>query len=503
MFKTKHTANKCLLYIVKLLPAVVALILAFLAPIRMDDWAWATSTGMERFHTFFSNYNGRYLGNLLILALSRSDILWYVCVTVSIALFTLCLQKTAGSKSLAVYMAAPAMLFTMRTKMFHQFIMWRSGFSNYVPPVLIVIIYIALIADIMNDNPPEYKKGLSIFTFVLGVSGALFMEHVTIYSLLLGVTVILYSKIRFNRVYSAHIAYLAGTAIGSVIMFSNSAYLNIFNGNDANHYRTIGGSSLSYTIFSNATRISRWLLEYNVSILTALVLLFTAAAVMFFKTKAFSNTKRKWIKTILVYEYVYLVFCWVFLFDTGLRLGTEFDAPRLIAAVLSYIGFVSLACILGFNRNTKTKLLMSLLSSGALTVPLFVTTPISPRCLIPSYIMLTLCICTLVGNLCPLFSKKSSCGVTAAFIAIFVAGSVYSCIGWGNVHYYENMRVDYINNQISQNKSTIYILEYPEKLKGFTRGCDYIEDTVWEKRFCEYYGIDTETKRIEYTQVIK
>ncbi|MGN0522319.1 MAG: DUF6056 family protein [Eubacterium sp.] len=503
MFKRKYTLNEYLTFFAKLLPAIAALILAYYAPIRMDDWAWATSTGIERLDSFFSNYNGRYLGNLFIMALSRSDILWYISVVLAVMLFTFAIQKITESKSLTVYMFIPAMLFVMRTKMFHQFIMWRSGFSNYVPPILIAVLYIMIISNVMNDDAPEYKKGVPIITFILGITGTLFMEHVTIYALLLGVTVMVYSKIRFNRVYAAHASYLAGVALGCIIMFSNSAYLNIFKGNDANEYRTIGGSSLGYTIFSNATKISRWLLEYNVGLLTAFIVLFTILTFFYFKTKDFSDKKKKKIKIILGLQYAYAVFCWLFFFDTGLRLTAAWDAPRLIAAVLSYIGFVSLAVMLEFDRKTKTKLLFAILSAGALTVPLFVTTPVSARCLIPSYIMLILFASVLLNAALPLLSKKAFCAATAAVIAVFVAGSLYFCIGWGNVHYYENQRVEYINSQLESESSTIYILEYPKRFQRFTYGCDYIEDTVWEKRFCEYYGIDYETHNIEFTKEIK
>lgn len=503
MLKNKYTKKDYLTFAAKLIPLIAALILAIFAPARMDDWAWATSTGDERLESFFSNYNGRYLGNLFVIALTRSDVLWYICVVLAVWFFTIAIQKIAENKSLITYMFVPAMFFIMRTKMFHQFLMWRSGFSNYVPPILITIIYVAMISDVFGDTPPRYKKSYALAGFILGLTGALFMEHVTIYALLLGVTVMIYSKIRFNKVYAAHAAYLAGTIAGCIIMFTNSAYLNIFNGNDANDYRTIGGSSLGYTIISNAYKISRWLLEYNVGILIVLIVLFTIISASFLKNKNFSTTKRKWIKTILGYQYGYFAFCFLFFFDTGLRLTRDFDIPRLIAAVLSYIGFVSLSIILEFDRKTKTKLLFAILSAGALTVPLFATTPVSPRCFIPSYIMLILFGSFLLNEVSSITTKKAFTGVTAAIIALFTAGCLYFCIGWGNVHYYEQQRIDYINTQLAANEKTIYILEYPKKFSRFTYGCDYLENTVWEERFCEYYSIDYNSQNIEYTKGIK
>ena len=45
--------------------------LAFLFPLSGDDWAWGSSIGMDRLHTLFRDYNGRYAGNLAALLLTR------------------------------------------------------------------------------------------------------------------------------------------------------------------------------------------------------------------------------------------------------------------------------------------------------------------------------------------------------------------------------------------------------------------------------------------------
>ena len=49
--------------------------LCFLYPYTGDDWAWGSSIGIERLNTWFDNYSGRYFGNLIVLALTRSNIL--------------------------------------------------------------------------------------------------------------------------------------------------------------------------------------------------------------------------------------------------------------------------------------------------------------------------------------------------------------------------------------------------------------------------------------------
>lgn len=42
-----------------------------LIPYACDDWAWGSSIGIERLERFFAGYNGRYLGNLIVIAITR------------------------------------------------------------------------------------------------------------------------------------------------------------------------------------------------------------------------------------------------------------------------------------------------------------------------------------------------------------------------------------------------------------------------------------------------
>ena len=37
----------------------------YLSPLRLDDWAWGSSVGIERLKTFFPDYNGRFFSNTL------------------------------------------------------------------------------------------------------------------------------------------------------------------------------------------------------------------------------------------------------------------------------------------------------------------------------------------------------------------------------------------------------------------------------------------------------
>ena len=65
-------------------------ILCYLFPYTGDDWAWGSKIGIDRLNNWFENYNGRYVGNLIVLAMTRSNLLKAVimsfCLTGIVAL---------------------------------------------------------------------------------------------------------------------------------------------------------------------------------------------------------------------------------------------------------------------------------------------------------------------------------------------------------------------------------------------------------------------------------
>ena len=66
---------------------LIAVCLVYLFPYSGDDWAWGSSLGIDRLNKWFDNYNGRYAGNLLVLALTRSNILKTIIIAIALTLF--------------------------------------------------------------------------------------------------------------------------------------------------------------------------------------------------------------------------------------------------------------------------------------------------------------------------------------------------------------------------------------------------------------------------------
>lgn len=96
---------------------------------------------------------------------------------------------------------------------------------NFVPPVLIFLIYFEFVA---KKTLCEETGSISILTTVtmvpLCIIAQLFSEHNTIFHVLFAGGVIIYGLVKTKKVKIADALALCSFAVGALIMFSNSAY---------------------------------------------------------------------------------------------------------------------------------------------------------------------------------------------------------------------------------------------------------------------------------------
>ena len=86
-------------------------LLCWLFPYTGDDWAWGSKIGLERLHLWFDNYNGRYAGNLIVLAMTRSNLLKTVIMSFCLIGIAFCAECIFKKKW--VYYASLVMLVLM------------------------------------------------------------------------------------------------------------------------------------------------------------------------------------------------------------------------------------------------------------------------------------------------------------------------------------------------------------------------------------------------------
>ena len=120
---------------------VVLLILCSLFPYTGDDWAWGSALGIERLKTWFDNYSGRYVGNLIVLALTRSKILKTVVMSGTVTGIIVLINNITKKQRGAVWIITLLLVF-MPVGLLKQSIVWTSGFANYATSIFFILLYV-------------------------------------------------------------------------------------------------------------------------------------------------------------------------------------------------------------------------------------------------------------------------------------------------------------------------------------------------------------------------
>ena len=487
-------------------------VLVYLFPYSGDDWAWGSQIGLNRLNVWFSAYNGRYLGNLLELALTRSELL-NMAVTAIFLVGACFLPKLySESKSVTAYIMGAALFLIMPKEVFVQSVAWTAGFSNYVPPIVLTMLYFALIRNIFDENKPEYRPWALVLSAVTGFASTLFMENVTLFVVAISALVIFYVFIRFKKLMAVHAVHFVSSVIGAVVMFSNSAYRNIASGEDT-YRETAAEGGIVATIGANSKEIFECFFSENI---TALVILSVLCAALYFvfarntqdrlkKLIAASSTGINVLSLVLIYFKSRFVH-WAFFIDSGKSTIITTLIFVLIAGV--YFATASLCIFLCVECNkAKLKTLLLLISIPVLIAPLAVVTPIGPRCFFPPYLMLMgVCVMLFVYLQDKLkISREAEKGIAVSLISVCAASLVFVFSIYSTIHAYDVKRNESVRKQVEAGSKNVIICQLPYNSYVWTGNPD---KEPWSTRYKLFYGIDKDVtfefvSREEFNEFVK
>ena len=489
----KNIKNNWKLYLFYTFLFAFLFVLTYYFPYSNDDWAWGSSVGLERLQSGFKDYNGRYLGNLLVILLTRSNILKSLFMTITYFGIGYLIKKIVNKNNNGIMVFSILMLFLINRFVFRETIVNTSGFTNYTFNILLVLIFIAYIKDLFKKIDFKEKRYNLVLLFILGVTSTLFMEHITTYLLALCVFICIYSYIKYKKIPKSYLVYFAGVIIGSIIMFTNGAYLHVVKGDD--FYRTVTTKqSLIVTMARNYfNKIQTNAFSRN--LITNLVV----SILMFGITYKFltNNKVTKWKKYSLELLNYISVFYSVFLiignmFDFKVVTGTSHYVTGFMTAI--YCLSLLLIVLLIFFDNSKyydksigCKLVFYMVSIVIILGPLLVLTPVGYRCSSPAIVIYIL-LASELYNL--LIADKNGYILRIMLLVLVIVLGSYLHI-YHNVYVSNNERYESIKKQISMNMNPVYI-----KRNGYEK---YIwknnpVSETWEKRLLDFYGLDTNVR---------
>lgn len=447
-----------------------------------DDWAWGSSIGIDRLKSGFSMYNGRYLGNLLVLALTRSNILKTVVMSGTFLLIIFLFEKYSEGKW-ALFFSSGLLLLLPQTVM-KQAVVWTSGFTNYTVPTALLLVFGIYVLYTLRTDGKKQSVPVSVGLLFLGLSASLFMENYTIYSIVLSVIVTVIGRLRFKRFFIPYIAYSVGAVAGAVVMFSNGAYGAIADKTDT--YRTIAGSGLLSTLKNNYlnTIVPELIMKNNWLnlVLTGVCL------VLFIKTKDSwkKNLHKKAASVCISGMICFNVFS--FMVEIGQLLRSSSEAFLSVQAMVAtaYMICVCVFVLLVGYQYEDIGVVFWLGSIACITAPLLIVTPIGGRCFFITYVY-TIGLTVGLIKLCkPKAEELDRLAKRYMSLVCMVGYAFFLIVNYKN-YYSEQDRVTYVKNAAEEGQTTIAIPWLP--YTDYVHVGEPFSETWLMDRYRLFYGI--------------
>lgn len=490
--------------IIFVLAFVFLFFLCYLFPYTGDDWGWGSEPGIQRLNNHFRDLNGRYLGNLAVIALTRSNLLKTTVMSATLFITSLFSYRIAGEKRWEAFAVLFFAILATPRLVFRQAVVWTSGFANYVLPIPFLLAYLYLIKDVAQDGDISYKKRHIPYVAFLGFAGTLFMEHVTLYQIGFSALLIAYLLFTRRKVYSVHISYFIGSLLGSILMFSNSAYRNIVDETDT--YREIPKSllgMLKYAANAFEKTIYQQSMFNNIVLNTVLAIFIILLAIEFTNRE---NSKNK-LKNLVVwlcagcctayplYAILTVVYVgWPLPGDARTRFEVIFTLVTAAAFVI-----ITLLCIT--DKPKRRRMLFELLSIAILIVPLFFVQPIGGRCFFITYLFFAIYLTELVSYL---LGGKERASIYRSVSSVFLLLCVCFCGYYASIFIpiakADRMRTEFVLSQVEESVTPVLVPNLP--YNGYLWMPTPRSGTFWDTRFRVFHGIDNSVtlKAITYKE---
>lgn len=468
---------------------IIITTICYFFPYTHDDWAWGTTMGIERLESLFKNYNGRWAGNILVILLTRSRIFRAVAISATLTGIVYLINKLVKPKNKNINYLPLILLLLMPINVLAQAIAWTSGFANYVIPVLIVLLYIYLNRNIFNEKKIEISNKLSIPLLLLGFVNSLFVEHMTIYNVLLAIVVTVYVCKKEKKLSIQNLCYTIGSIIGTVLMFSNGAYHNIQNATDP--YRTIGNTNIIETAFDTYFNELYKLLIHQNTIIN--IILCVCALIFAYKyIKNSYSKKTKMPKIAICATTIILLGYLCYIFYTKINGGTNifiYDTYKKylegLMIIVYLISLLVISIIAIPNKEKKKRIVFEMISTIIIAGPLLIVTPIGPRCFFPTYAFLILICCEMLS----MILENNNEILKKALMTIIVFLTICSFSIYGYSFKIDMERTSYIEEHKNDKKIILPNITHT----GYMHAPNP-KSSVFKERFKLFYGIDKETE---------
>ena len=450
--------------------------------ISSDDIWWAFVPSMKALFQSY-NPNGRYLTNALTYLCCHyipfRDV-FYILTMSGFALLTAKLLRSGRNFKWLHWFFVVLIFFFAPTNFYAHVFNWTSGFPNYVFPLIFLFGYLLYCEPLYEKKLPRGGAVPAVLFLFAGFLGSLCVEHITIYNVLFGIFIIVFSLVTLKKVRLANIFFLVGAIGGGVLMFTAHNYSDIMStGEDA-----VGFRGFEFNFSDIMTKIYLEILP-EFARAYFLVHAVIAASVIGLYMYRFRNSDKKPKYARICLPVVVLFFFYSFLSCNGQELTITNTAyrERAFEAALVFVYIISLLYMVYhiLSGPDRIKAVLYLLSAVMTIAPFIVINPITSRCFFVCFIFWCLFALRLLGSAISVLSISEHSLLRS--VAIMASCGILGFLSFIDISnkYVDVLRVKYVKEQLETNQRHVNYILLPYKM--------YVLDSA--------YSLDTDFYIIE------
>lgn len=429
--------------------------------ITSDDIPWAFIPSLKDFFES-GNPNGRYLTNFLTYLschyIPFRDV-YYILTMSGFAILTAKLLHSGRSFQWLHWFFVVLIFFFAPPYFYAHVFNWTSGFPNYVFPLIFLFGYFIYCEPIYDKKLPKGGAAPAVLSLIAGFLGSLCVEHITIYNILFGIFIIIFSLAVLKKVRLANISFLLGAVIGTVLMFTANNYSQIMTGEDEMGFRSFEFefSDIMTKVYTEIIPCFACSYFYiHAAIAVSVIILYV------FKFRN-SEQKPKYAKLCLPLIILYFVYSFLSFNGQELVITSAAYRERAFEAAFVFVYIISLLYMVYhiLSGSDRIKAILYLLSAVMTIAPFVVINPITRRCFFVCFIFWCLFALRLLGSAISVLriSEHSIFRVSAIAATCGILGFL-SFVDISN-KYVDVLRVNYVKEQLETDQRHINFILLP------------------------------------------
>lgn len=444
------------------------------APYASDDLEFGSLP-----FSFFSQYltyaleygNGRLLGNLTAIFLSKFRILCVLGKALALSSLVVLIPGILGQKNASACLLSFLLISGADAAVFGEAYVWTSGFANYIPPIWCALVVLYAIMHYPRLTSLPAKIGVVVLAAVLGFSGQLFIEHSSGVNVLLALCTCIWAWKCQRKALAPALVWLLTAAAGLSFMLLIPRLFYITD-NHTDSYRSAHIGSLAAMVLScarNAIQLS----NHYFGACTLPVCFGTVSTVWLTRKSRSEKANRMlyWLSGCCsAYAALSLVL------GLEIYLGKAAIVQHALSGLCVLLAFAAwVAAAWKLEGALRRKLLLCLGFALVSLLPLLVVTPIPNRVIFQSYVFVVmgalLCFRELEAFFPEALHRRLTKALTAAaLLLILLLGSVFT-----SVAIMVNIRDQHIRREMESGATQIQVFSLPYRYTTW--------DHLWSLRF--------------------